>query len=345
MLINCDYCGKEFYKRPSHILKSKTNCCSRSCASDIKGSKIIDCDYCGKKIRRGKKYLERSKYHYCNKTCFSKHKIEKNEVRCSNCNKSIYRCKRERKDNKTGIYFCDMKCKSSYYQKINNVACVVCGEKFYKNSAERKRHPIHCCSIKCRNDNNNKKVRIYCKNCNKILYRPPSILRGKNNIFCSKECYDEFQDNKVQVKCEKCGKSVFKSPIYIKRNRHYFCSVKCFAKYKFKESFVETKFEELVKKLNIKYDRNDRTVVAPLELDFYFPDINYAVEVNGAFHYKPIHGENKLKKQKERDSRKHKKCKELGITLRTVKPGDCKYETFMPRYKRVIWELKKHIKN
>ena len=343
MLINCDYCGKEFYKRPSHISKSKTNCCSRNCANNIKGSKVINCDFCGEKIRRGKRCIEKSKFHYCNNMCLSKHKTKQNEVRCSNCNKSIYRCNYTRNDNKTNIYFCDMKCKSSYYQKINKVVCVICNKKFYKNSAEQKRSPTHCCSIECRNDYNNKRIKINCKNCDKILHRPPSLIRGKNNIFCSKECHDEFQDNKVQVECEKCGKKVFKSPIYIKRNRHHFCTPQCFSRYKFKESYVESQFEELVKKLNIKYDRNNRSVIGPLELDFYFPDINFAVEINGACHYKPIYGEDGLKKQKERDSRKRKKCKNLGITLRIVKPGDCKIETYLPRYKRVVWELKKHV--
>ena len=27
----CDYCGKEFYKKPSHIKKYKHNYCSRKC--------------------------------------------------------------------------------------------------------------------------------------------------------------------------------------------------------------------------------------------------------------------------------------------------------------------------
>ncbi len=343
MLINCDYCGKEFNKRPSHIVKSKTNCCSRDCANNIKGSKIINCDYCGDEIRRGKKCIERSKFNYCNGTCLSMHRVEQNEVKCSNCNKSIYRCNYTRNDNKTNIYFCNMKCKSSYYQKVNKVICVVCDKKFYKNSAEQKRSPTHCCSIKCRNDYTNKRVKINCKNCDKTLYRPPSILEGKKNIFCSKKCHDEFQDCKIEFKCDKCGTKANASPSLYNKSRHHFCSVGCCAKYKFKESFVESQFEDLVKKLNIKYDRNNRSVVGPLELDFYFPEINYAVEINGSCHYKPIYGNKSLAGQKKRDRRKRKKCKELGIMLRIVKPGDCKINTYLPRYKRVVWELKKYI--
>lgn len=34
--VKCDYCGKEFYKKPSHIKKSKRHCCSRECLSNLK---------------------------------------------------------------------------------------------------------------------------------------------------------------------------------------------------------------------------------------------------------------------------------------------------------------------
>jgi hypothetical protein len=48
-----------------------------------------------------------------------------------------------------------------------------------------------------------------------------------------------------------------------------------------------------------------------------------------------------LAAQKVRDRKKRRACKERGIILRVVKPGDCKRETYMPRYKRVIWEIEK----
>ncbi len=246
--------------------------------------------------------------------------------------------------NKTGIYFCNMECKSQYYQKINKVVCIVCKKKFYKNGAEQKRSPVHCCSVHCVYKYNDRKAKINCKNCDKILYRPPSVLKDRDNIFCSKGCHDEFQNCKITFNCEKCKKTVIVSPSHYNRARHHFCSRECRSKFTFKESFVEVQFEELVKKLDIKYERNNRSVLGRLELDFYFPNINFAVEINGIIHYKPIYGEDHFKGQKDRDRRKRRKCKELGILLRTVKPGNCKYETFVPRYERVIWEIKQRIK-
>ena len=163
-------------------------------------------------------------------------------------------------------------------------------------------------------------------------------------MFCSTRCYDKFQNHKTEVKCNKCGNEIKKSPSHMNVHRHHFCDVECFSKFYFKDSFVETEFENLIKNLGLKYDRNNRKKIRPLELDFYFPEISFAVEVNGRCHYDPIYGQKALKGQKERDRKKRKKCKDLGIKLRTVKPGNCKRETYLPRYKRVIWEIQKEAK-
>ena len=339
MLIDCDYCEKEFYKRPSHIKKSKTHCCSKECTDRLKGSISYICQNCGIVGKTG----QNTKKKYCSRKCADKAKITKIEVECGGCGKKFFRSSSAKKKNKTGLYFCGNQCKTKYYRRINVVKCVICKIDFYKNSSDRERYPVHCCSVKCRNEHNNKRVRIECGNCEKVFYRPPSLIKGKKNIFCSKDCHDMFQDNKVEFKCDKCGKKYKTSKANYKRTRNHFCSPACFSKFKFEFSFVEVQFAKMVDKLGVQYERNDRTVVGPLELDFYFPTINYAVEINGNFHYKPIKGDDALKKQKKRDTRKRKKCKELGITLRTVKPGNCKYETFIPRYKRVIWEIKKLI--
>jgi hypothetical protein len=99
-------------------------------------------------------------------------------------------------------------------------------------------------------------------------------------------------------------------------------------------------FEELVKPLGLKYSRNDRSIIPPLELDFYFPSIGFAVEINGLTHYEPIYGDEVLRKQKERDRRKRRWCADIGIKLRTVKPGNCRDGTYLNRFKRVVQDIK-----
>ncbi len=270
---------------------------------------------------------------------------------CFNCREKIDRSPCYIKRNKTGLYFCDNSCRSQYYRKNYKVRCVICDSEFEKVPAEQKRHPVHCCSVKCRNKYNDRRETHKCDECKKEVFRPPSVLKDRENVFCSVECHDVFQNQKTEVECAKCKKKVWKSPSAMKE-RHYFCSRECYGKYAFSESFVETEFENLVKPLGLPYERNDRTTLQNLtdkrksmELDFYFPTIKYAVEVNGSVHYKPIYGEERLAQQKIRDRNKRRACKDRGIILRVVKPGNCKRETYMPRYKRVVWEINRRTKN
>ncbi len=225
--------------------------------------------------------------------------------------------------------------------KLISVECLVCKNKFLKGVSEIKRYPRHCCSTFCRSKLNDKRVKINCKQCSKEMFLPPSKIALNKNKFCSKECHDLFQITKKLVPCHFCGTLTEKHPCYIARSRYSFCSQECRSKYSFEDSFVETEFEKLVQKIGVHYLRNDRTIISPLELDFYFPDLKFAVEINGNAHYKPIYGDEALASQKARDKRKRKACRQLGIKLRTIKPGNCKTETYLPRYKQVIREIKK----
>lgn len=47
-----------------------------------------------------------------------------------------------------------------------------------------------------------------------------------------------------------------------------------------KESSLEELFENQIKELGVKYEHNNRTVIAPLEIDFWFPEQRIGVEIN-----------------------------------------------------------------
>lgn len=76
-----------------------------------------------------------------------------------------------------------------------------------------------------------------------------------------------------------------------------------------KSSSLEIDFENEIRDLGVKYSVRDRTIIKGLELDFYFPDFKFAVELHGS-HW---HSDQFLKKYYHRD--KYLKCKEAGITL------------------------------
>ena len=51
------------------------------------------------------------------------------------------------------------------------------------------------------------------------------------------------------------------------------------------------------------------------ELDFYFPKLKVAVEINGFLHFEPIYGVKKLNRIKELDQEKVEKCRQMNIEL------------------------------
>jgi very-short-patch-repair endonuclease len=61
---------------------------------------------------------------------------------------------------------------------------------------------------------------------------------------------------------------------------------------------------------NIKFEENTRSLIPPLELDFYLPDHNIAIEINGIYWHSELRG-----KDKNYHLNKTTLCKEKGIKL------------------------------
>lgn len=74
-------------------------------------------------------------------------------------------------------------------------------------------------------------------------------------------------------------------------------------------SSFELEFENIIKKFNIPYIKNDRKRIRPQELDFYFPNFNLAIELNGLYWHSEIFKDNFY------HADKNKKCSEVGIQL------------------------------
>lgn len=64
--------------------------------------------------------------------------------------------------------------------------------------------------------------------------------------------------------------------------------------------------------LEIHYNRTDAILS---ELDVYVPSLKLAFELNGIYHYEPIHGIPKLLSTQNNDNRKYQACLERGIEL------------------------------
>jgi endogenous inhibitor of DNA gyrase (YacG/DUF329 family) len=68
-MINCDFCSKKFYKKPSQIKLCLRNFCSNECSHKARRSgKIKKCHICKKEAYKELRYLKQSRF-FCSKKC------------------------------------------------------------------------------------------------------------------------------------------------------------------------------------------------------------------------------------------------------------------------------------
>lgn len=82
-------------------------------------------------------------------------------------------------------------------------------------------------------------------------------------------------------------------------------------------SMFEEKIKAFLDKNHISYQTHNRDIISPLELDFFIPDFNIAIETNGAFfHNSSIQtGHNRPPKERLYHQRKSLLCEDKGIRL------------------------------
>jgi len=124
--------------------------------------------------------------------------------------------------------------------------------------------------------------------------------------------------------CPYCGNIIKIKPSLSKKRK--FCCGTCRNNYnnKFNNRQISKAEKLLNERLinefkNLIINRNDRIVLNGLELDFYFPELNFAIEWNGIYHYKDVHKDGTLEKIIKKDNIKQQLCKEKNIDLYIVK--------------------------
>lgn len=169
---------------------------------------------------------------------------------------------------------------------------------------------------------------VDCKNCgketNKSVNRYNESIKKGWNFFCSKVCRYNFQEKGKEFSCAQCSKIIVKTPAQIRQTKtNVFCSKSCAAQFNnrhkktgTRRSKLEIYLEQKIKSRfsELKLFCNSKKPIG-LELDFYFPDLKLAVEINGFLHYKAIFGLEKLNRIQELDRDKALKCKSKGIYL------------------------------
>ena len=190
-------------------------------------------------------------------------------------------------------------------------------------------------------------LNVQCNSCGKYYYKIPSKIKLSAKHYCSKECQNKGQYTGQYVYCRNCKKEFYKMKKEISENN--FCSRSCSAsynnthkKYGTRRSKLEVFLEEHIK-LNYPYLEiicNSKNEIGS-ELDFYFPGLKFAIELNGIVHYEPIYGLEKFSQIQKNDNNKFLKCHEKGIELAIVDTSQCGHLTNnnKEKYSKIVFDL------
>lgn len=201
---------------------------------------------------------------------------------------------------------------------------------------------------------------VECKNCGRQVTKPDgryneSIKNGWN-FFCSISCRYSYQEKGKEIPCAQCQKLIRKTPAQVRQTiSNVFCSKSCAAFYNNShkhsgtrrsklEVFIEQRLREEFPKLDFECNTNH---LIGKELDFYFPELRLAIELNGIFHYQPIYGQEKLARIQENDREKARRCVEARIELFVLDVSERIYltqerrETYWTTVKELVTSFQK----
>lgn len=191
--------------------------------------------------------------------------------------------------------------------------------------------------------------KTFCSYCKKEFVKENEKSQKDNlwrqkagiNIYCSRECRllaRGYNPKPKPIYCAHCGKQILSNANYkIKKNKsdRRFCNSSCAASYNNThkthgtrrsrlEKWIESKLSIIYPNLEIKYC--DKTEINS-ELDIFIPSLRLAFELNGIYHYEPIHGKDKLNRIQQNDKNKFQLCQQHNISLCIIDTSKHSYIT------------------
>ncbi len=180
---------------------------------------------------------------------------------------------------------------------------------------------------------------VICDHCEQPFTMSTSQYNQSNKRghkkYCSLDCSGKGRNTYVTVPCGSCHKEVTApvKQLNASKSSHLFCNHSCSITYhnlhKTKgtrrsklEVWLEEQLATLYPNLEILYC--DKQAING-ELDIYVPSFRLAFELNGIYHYEPIHGQSKLDQVQSNDHRKFQACIEHGIELVIMDTSQLKY--------------------
>lgn len=221
-----------------------------------------------------------------------------------------------------------LNCQAEFSIKINEVSGVL-----------NDKRPKLYCSINCFYLSTRTRVETKCFTCGKSISKRPCDLKNAEHSFCSRSCSMKHNNsqravkNIIYVPCNNCGTKLKRTPWYLTTNKNHFCNYSCAAHYRNankKHGSSRSKLELWIEKEllstypELKFKFNSKEEIKS-ELDIYIPNLKLAFELNGIYHYEPIHGNENLKRVQNNDLRKFQACHETGISLCVIDTSHQKY--------------------
>lgn len=249
----------------------------------------VKCDHCNESYKLSYAQIIRASNHICSAEC--KFKFGKTELECYTCQRKIFKNNTQIKNSKTDHHFCSNKCVGKFNSgtRSQNLTknCLICNKKFPVKLSTMKTQIT--CSRRCQG-----KWQSQFR-----IGENSSNFKGGNVVKVCKECNQEYETRRYHSE----GSS--------------FCSVDCRKLYWIKhvitkDSFKQSKYEGIsrYRQKEISETKPERMVREWLEAnnisfkqeqgffhryyaDFYIPDTNIVIEVNGDYwHANPtIYGE------------------------------------------------------
>lgn len=285
VILTCPIHG-DFTQKPSSLLKGYG--CPK-CKREENSKQYYEwrtCPICGKQFYIRKKYEKIT----CSEECYKKyiqiHKTEINQKRSHSLKSSFSKMTIEQK------LEIQKNREKTFLEKYGTIKPNQSKEYREKMSKLFKSIDWSQRSEKIKNEQLIPKYTKICEDDNLTL------LEFRNRYDCT-------------VKCNKCG-TVFTTYCLgnlTEQTTHNICRVCHPIDNVIYESVISTQIEEILKEQNIFYHKNTRSVIKPLELDFYLPEHKLAFEINGNYWH------SELKKNKNYHLHKTKLCDEQGIKL------------------------------
>ena len=190
-----------------------------------------------------------------------------------------------------------------------------------------------------------------CLQCHKVFSLRQNNRKDKAQpSYCSPQCRQASMKTSISVTCANCNIGFWKFPNQAARSKSglHFCSSSCAATYNNShktygtrrsklESYLESQFRSEFPSLELICNGKD---AIGSELDFYFPQLRLAIELNGIFHYEPIYGANKLERIQANDQQKFIACNDAGIELCII---SCTDKSVTKSVKERYWTIVRNL--